>query len=134
MSLIFCPGSYTHFDNGIEAEAELSAGGGASASLKVVSGDASVDAGLKGSFNKDYQYGLYAFNAHNIDCGIQQWGDHVDTEYVTKRVLRLPRFKAEDASVISAYQDFFNIHGTHVVIKVNLGSELSVVRKLDAGW
>ena len=125
-SLTFNVVKFDSYSSGTIAASKLAAGSSLGGKYEVVSGDASVDAGISRNFNKDYQYGFFDYIDHSHDCNLNDWESYVDWDYLKQRIAILPKWDQSTKDVITQYRNFFELHGTHIITTASFGSRLSL--------
>ncbi|KAG8527676.1 uncharacterized protein KY384_007829 [Bacidia gigantensis] len=107
--------------NGIEARTNLAAGGSASASYKIVSGDASLDVGLDTKLEQDFQYSFAAYTAKELGASLSDYKQDVQTDMIKKDLAQFPEIDGTDKENLRRWDAFFSAYGSHVIKNTDYG-------------
>lgn len=116
------------YRNGKEAFDDTKIGGRLKGRYEVVSGDVSLDMGLRHSFQDNYQYLMMSYDQKAVTASFQNWGPSLNTVALKRLVSILPDWNPENERTVHKYRGLFANAGTHIITEATYGSRLSLVR------
>lgn len=94
-----------------------------------IGGDISANYAIQKTFQKQYQYAMFAFNQVLLEVGFDDYAKTVDEVLLLRRLRRMDPFDPRKPGVIQQYRSLFATIGTHIITGANYGGRLQLVSR-----
>ena len=120
-------GYNAQFASGEDAARAIGVDSDLAAKYMAVSGGVSASYAVKKTFQKNYQYGLFAYNEILIHVELEDFAAAVDENLQLQRKRRIDKFDSQKTEIIQQYKSLFSTMGTHIITAANYGGRLQLV-------
>ena len=120
-------GDFSKFASGEDAARAIGLDSSLAARYMAVSGGVSASYAVKKTFQKNYQYGLFAYNQVLIHVELEDFAAAVDENLLLQRLSRIDKFDTQKTESIQQYRSLFSTIGTHIITGANYGGRLQLV-------
>ena len=118
------------YKDGSSATTDIKIGGSLEGRYEVVTGDASINAGVQKQFSETYQYGLFTFYQNLLNVDFDEYKNNIDEKVMLNLIQGLKHFNQNDPDIVASYRQIFTLLGTHIIIRATFGSRLNMVSLL----
>lgn len=121
--------TFTTYKTGGEASFSFQNDGSLASLYCGVTGNASVNAATNKMFRNTNQWAFYCFYKNRYLAQLRNYGSLLQVNPLAAAIRRLPeQFDGNNKATVTAYKNFFDTYGTHLITKVRRGSRLLLVR------
>ena len=119
------------YPDGTKARIEFETNPSLPSSYFAITGDPSVAEGTNKMFRRDNQYAFYAYTQGKYLASLSDYMDYLNVTSLKNRAQRMPAvFNGDDPECVKAYKEFFEVLGTHIIVKVAYGARFQMVSHL----
>ncbi|KAI4193184.1 MAG: hypothetical protein LQ350_008433 [Teloschistes chrysophthalmus] len=119
--------SYNSFKSGDKAASSIAIDASLAANYMAIGGDISANYAIQKTFQKQYQYAMFAFNQVLLEVGFDDYAKTVDEVLLLRRLRRMDPFDPRKPGVIQQYRSLFATIGTHIITGANYGGRLQLL-------
>ncbi|KAL9051783.1 MAG: hypothetical protein Q9206_004569, partial [Seirophora lacunosa] len=114
------------FENGEDAAKALSGDSSLAANYMAVTGNVAASYAVSKTFQRNYQYFLFAHNHVRIHVELDNYQGAVDEELLLRRLRRMNRWDPRSQATIEQYRTLFRTIGTHIIVSADYGGRLQL--------
>ena len=118
------------YTDGSSAVEDIKVGGKLEGRYEVVTGDASINAGVQKQFSENYQYGLFTFYQNLLQVDFDDFKNSIDEQVMGRLIQGLDHFNGNNPDVVAAYKQIFTLLGSHIITRATYGSRLNMVSSI----